>query len=150
MNVRYRIPGIALMLVGLALASSYLLLHSTLLATFGLYPIIIGLSCIFLAGASDSIRAQDCRKLNSRNADARFLIWLGVALGIIDVSFTILNLQDITVYFIAYSLAFLLVAQLCVGLPTKSRARLYTLGSFIFVAFLAVLAFKIAQITKQI
>ena len=140
--------GMLLVLTGLAMVLSYPLSHSMLLIGSGLYPIFLGLSCVSLAGAGSGSPPGKKAKAGSMSADARFIASLGVSLGLADILLTLFNQQDLSVYFVVYSLVFMLMTLLNAHLPRGTRARLDILGSLLFVTFLVVLSLKIAQIMR--
>jgi len=144
---KYRILAIVLILIGLALVSSYLLMPLIPLIAFGLSAIIMGLSCICLAGTESLLPAQNNGKTRAISTEAGFIISLGVAFALNDILTAATNQPEVAVYFIGLSLAFIVITLLHVNLIAWTRMKLDILGSFIFIAFLVMIVFKISQIT---
>ncbi len=142
-----RFTGIVLIIVGSCLAiMTYLttnLNNSESLIGIGLSAVILGLICIALPNRSMSPDAYQIEKINNR-----FLISLAIALCVVNVLLLIFNQNNISIYFVADTIIYLIVTLAYVSLSSRSKVILNDMATLFFVVFLVFVAFKIVEIMK--
>ncbi len=77
---------------------------------------------------------------------ARYVLSLVLAMGATDVALAFLRQNDISLYFTANVISFLVITLLFVHLSPRVRAALNTIGLVFFAAFIAIVAFKVVDI----
>lgn len=78
----------------------------------------------------------------------RLIISLVLAFSLINILLAFLGQNDIQVYFIANTLAYLVITVLYVYLNPRARGALNAVSAVIFTGFLVVVAFKVVEILK--
>ena len=73
---------------------------------------------------------------------------LVIAFSLINVSLAFFGHDDITIYFIANAIAYLIITLVFVYLNPRSRAALNALSAVIFAGFLVIVAFKVIEVLK--
>ena len=73
----------------------------------------------------------------------KFIVTLVITLGIITGSLFLLGQDDIAIYFVANSVAYLIISLLFVNLASKTRVFADALSVMIFFGFFTILAFKV-------
>jgi hypothetical protein len=78
----------------------------------------------------------------------KLIFTLAAVFGCITILLTGLGQNDLSVYFIAYAIAYLIITLLYVYLNHKARAALNVLSAAIFAGFLFIVATKVIEILE--
>jgi hypothetical protein len=78
----------------------------------------------------------------------RLILFLAIAMGCITVILAFLGQKDISIYFIADAIAYLLITLLYVYLNPGARKSLTALSAVIFAGFLVIVAMKVVENLK--
>lgn len=78
----------------------------------------------------------------------RLMVYTAISLLAIDVVLAFFGQKDISVYFIANAIAYLVVTLLFTYLNPRSRGGLNGLSAVIFGGFLVIVAIKVVEILK--
>lgn len=76
----------------------------------------------------------------------RLIIFLALAFGLINFTLAFMGQDDIGVYFIADSLAYLIITLLYVHINPRAKAALNGLSIVIFAGFLVIVAMRVIEI----
>ncbi len=151
MTKSYGILGIFLTLIGLgALAANYFFypslqsqVASVPLTAVSLLAVILGLTSIFLAISKPS----PDRNQPTRSVGVPLLI-LTLMLAIINAILILLKQNDIAIYFILDSIAYIVITLFYTSLNHRSVSALNRMSAIIFVGFITIMVFKIMVILK--
>jgi len=78
----------------------------------------------------------------------KLLLALTLAFGIINSFLAFWGLDDLSVYFIAYAIAYLIITLIFVYLNPRARSALNALSIIIFAGFMVIVAVKVMEILK--
>jgi hypothetical protein len=78
----------------------------------------------------------------------KLILSLGVAFSLINVLLAALGQDDLSVYFIANAVAYLIITLIYVYLNPRARTALNTVSAIIFAGFLVIVTFKVIEILK--
>jgi hypothetical protein len=78
----------------------------------------------------------------------RLIISLALAFGLINTVLGLYGQDDIAVYFIVNSIAYLIITLLYVYLNPRTKAALNALSTVIFAGFMVTVAIKVIEILK--
>ncbi len=78
----------------------------------------------------------------------KLIIALALAFSLLNILLAFFGQNDISVYFIADAIAYLVITLLFTYLNPRSRSALNSLSAVIFAGFLVIVAMKVVEILK--